>query len=426
MIVSTAFAVGLVDAMAGCMVRETDRRWFPGRAGRVTTRACGFRSRAPLLIVACGVVACGAEFAFAQHCPPQPQCVGPAIQTITIGGSFGNAGFGTGYGTQVSRAAWGGGWCGQPIVPSCGPVVAPCGPQWCSPCRPWGGWSFGWPGCGIGGWYGRSRFFGSQSIFIAGSGGSFFSGGVVPWVGPWWYGGGPANWLPGCAITPFGVVCSPYATLLPPGVGPQFGPAAIFPFFGATSTPRVGAIASRQAGRIGVARPVAAASVVPPQRTPRSSTEAGRRRAASLVAAGDRQVREADGDPTKLRAALASYRRAESVERDSPDTFIRQAIIHAALGDRAASDGAIARAVALDARLGARIAVPSGTGDADTVFGDHGPATGPTAVAARGDAIIRMIAGDREAGEAGSLDRLARQWSDRWIEGLGGLAVTAR
>jgi hypothetical protein len=37
-----------------------------------------------------------------------------------------------------------------------------------------------------------------------------------------------------------------------------------------------------------------------------------------------------------------------------------------------------------------------------------------------------MIAGDREAGEAGSLDHLARQWSDRWIEGLGGLAVTAR
>ena len=144
------------------------------------------------------------------------------------------------------------------------------------------------------------------------------------------------------------------------------------------------------------------------------------------MAAGDRQVREADGDPTKLRAALASYRRAESVERDSPDTFIRQAIIHAALGDRAASDGAIARAVALDARLGARIAVPSGTGDADTVFGDDGPATGPTAVAARGDAIIRMIAGDRQAGETGSLERLARQWSDRWIEGLGGLAVTAR
>lgn len=154
--------------------------------------------------------------------------------------------------------------------------------------------------------------------------------------------------------------------------------------------------------------------------------EAGRRRAASLVAAGDRQVREADGDPTKLRAALASYRRAESAERDSPDTFIRQAIIHAALGDRAASDAAIARAVALDARLAARITVPSGSGNAHAVFRDNGPATGPTAVAARGDAIIRTIAGDRETGEAGPLDRLARQWSDRWIEGWGGLAVTAR
>lgn len=423
---STALVERLVDATVGWMVRETERRSFPGRTGLVTTVACGVRSRAALPMLAFGIVACGAALAFAQPCPPQHQCVGPAIQTITIGGSFGNAGFGTGYGTQVSRAATFGGWCGQPVVPSCGPVVSPCGPQWCSPCRPWGGWSFGWPGCGIGGWYGRSRFFGSQSIFVAGSGGSFFSGGVVPWVGPWWYGGGPANWLPGCSITPFGVVCSPYATLLPPGVGPQFGPAAIFPFFGATATPRVGAIASRQAGRIGVTRQVAAASMAPPQRTPRSGTEAGRRRAASLVATGDRQVREADGDPTKLRAALASYRRAESVERDSPDTFIRQAIIHAALGDRAASDGAIAKAVALDARLGARIAVPSGSGDARTVFGDDAPATGPTAVQARGDAIIRMIAGDREAMPSGSLDRLARQWSDRWIEGLGGLAVSAR
>lgn len=384
------------------------------------------------VLVAMALWIATSEILLAQVCPPLPQCGGPVTQTITIGGSFGNAGFSSGYGVQVSRAAWGGGWCDGPLVSGCGPILPGCGPRWCGPCQPWGGWSFGWPGCGIGGWCGASRSFGVRSIFIGGGGGAFFSGGVVPWVAPWWFGGGPANWMPGCAMTPYGVVCSPYATLLPPGVGPQFGPAAIFPFFGAAAAPRVGSVAVRQAARVTAARQVAGAATATPPRVPRASTEAGRRRAAGLVAAGDRQVRDAEGDPMKLRAALATYRRAEAAERDSPDTFIRQAIVHAALGDGPASDQAIARAVALDARLGTRVEAARPDGNPvfhDQVFRDQGHGAGPTMIAARGEAIIRTIAGERRGVEAGSLGWLARRWSDRWDATAGrwaGLAAAAR
>lgn len=364
-------------------------------------------------------------------CAPRPVCGVSSGGAIGIGGSFGNAGFAAGYSMQLSRAAWsggwGGGWCGQPVFASA------CLPRWCGPCwpsfagcGPWGGgWSFGWPGRGIGGWYGGSRFFGSQSVVIGGLGGTFFSGAAVPCVSPWWWGGYPANWLPGCAVTPFGVVCSPYATLLPAGFGPQFGPAGVRPFLGAAVRPRSGHAAAAGPALVSRPRPPVPSTVVPglPSATVRRAAESGRRRAADLVAAGDRQVRAAAGDASMLRAALAAYRRAAAAERDCPDTFIRQAIVHAALGDRAAGDEALARAVALDARLAAPAPV---AGDArDPIFAaDTGPRR--SVLAARGDALIAAMAAPDEGGhEAADLAWVAQRWSACWVDGAAGLAGLA-
>lgn len=363
----------------------------------------------------------------AAGCAARPVRGVPFGGAIGSGGSFGNAGFASGYSMQLSRAAWSGGWCGQPAFASV------CLPRWCGPCwpsfsggAPWGGWSFGWPGCGIGGWYGGSRFYGSQTVVGGGLGGRFFSGAAVPCVSPWWWGGYPANWLPGCAVTPYGVVCSPYATLLPSGFGPQFGPAGVMPFLGASARPRNANPASAGVALASRPRPPAPSAVVPglPSATRRQAAESGRRRAAALVASGDRQVRHASGDATALRAALATYRRAEAAERDSPDTFIRQAIVHAALGDRAAGDEALARAVALDARLGA--AGEAVAGDAgDPIFAtSRGPRR--SALAARGAVLIAaMAAQDDGTHDAAGLAWVAQRWSARWGDGPDGLADLA-
>lgn len=389
--------------------------------------------RGAIAMVAVAVTSGAARVADAQviggaaGCVPRPVCGVSPGGAIGIGGSFGNAGFASGYSMQVSRVGWGGGWCGQPAFAS------PCLPRWCGPCwpsfsacAPWGGWSFGWPGYGLGGWYGGSRFFGSQTVVIGGLGGTFVSGAVVPGVSPWWWGGYPANWLPGCAVTPFGVVCSPYATLLPSGFGPQFGPAGVLPFLGASARPRPAMPVNGGVALASRPQPPAPAAVVPglPSATVRRATESGRRRAAALVSAGDRQVRAAAGDPAMLRAALATYRRAAAAERDCPDMFIRQAIVHAALGDRAAGDEALARAVDLDARLGA--AAEAVAGDAgDPIFAaSRGPRR--SALAARGDALIAAMAADDGGGrDAAGLAWVAQRWSARWGDGPAGLAGLA-
>jgi len=387
--------------------------------------------RGAIALVVCVAVSGASRVAVAQFvggaggCPPRPVCGVASGGTIGIGGSFGNAGFAAGYSMQLSRAAWSGGWSGG----WCGrPAFAPiCPPSWCGPsfpaCGPWGGWSFGWPGCGIGGWYGGSRFLGSQTVAIGGLGGTFFSGAAVPCVSPWWWGGYPANWLPGCAVTPFGVICSPYATLLPAGFGPQFGPAGVRPFLGSAARPRIG---TPPGAAVAVAsRPRPPLPGMPRGADRRAATESGRRRAADLVASGDRQVRAAAGDATALRVALATYRRAAAAERDCPDTFIRQAIVHAALGDRAAGDEALAKAVALDARLGA--AAEAGAGDTgDPVFSAR-PGSGRSVLAARGDALIAVMAEDDEGRrDAEGLAWLGQRWSARWVDGLGGLAAAVR
>lgn len=319
--------------------------------------------------------------------------------------AYGNAGFMGSRGVATatcgmrSSASWN----------SCGRV---CGPWWrggcgvpCSPCG--GGFWFGFPGLGFGGCYGASRYSSFESVSVSvpnGGTASFFSGSLVPFVtgqaviAGYGY---PANWMPGYLVAPGGVFFSPYAMPAPPGVGPVFGPAAIFPFLGADAAPNRGAAVATRAARPMlpiVARPVGGAV---------------RQRGMRLVEQGDRLLRDAAGDPARLRAALAAYRRAAAAVRDDPDTFVRQALAAVALGDEQAAAEAADRAIALDGRLAA--ARPRAAGpDVDPVF-DGAPADGPAPLVSRGLAILELIGGDR-AGDASArpLAELAARWSGRW------------
>ena len=318
--------------------------------------------------------------------------------------AFGNAGYAAGYsiaGTSFHRRG-AGYW-------SSGGV---CGPWWGGGCNlaggpaAGGGFWFGWPGLGFGGCQGASTWGGADTVILsvpAVGGASFFSGrqvpfvtGVVPVIGGW-----PVNWCPGYAFGPWGWY--PYAVPAPVGVGPQFGPAGIFPFLGADArhAPR-NAIA---AVRPPVARQVAAARVP----GPRLVNDAARRRAAGLVASGDRHLRTSRaGVPAGARAAVDAYRRAAAAAPDDPDIRIREALALVALGDVNAVDVALARATALDGRLAAG---PMRRGDAppDPVFGDRA-ADSPPPLAARGAAILREIGGV----DAADVEWLAARWGERW------------
>ena len=123
---------------------------------------------------------------------------------------------------------WRGGFYGAGFRPWCGPVFAP---------RCYGGW---------GGWYGGSRFAFSDSVYVAGPFGGFFSGAVSSYVigpGCGWrglgWGGGygfPCTYYPypygyGCwGYTP--IVVSPYGG----SIAPVYGPAGVLPFMGLSST----------------------------------------------------------------------------------------------------------------------------------------------------------------------------------------------
>ena len=83
----------------------------------------------------------------------------------------------------------------------------------------------------------------------------------------------------------------------------------------------------------------------------RPSNAIARLRAARLVAVGDRQLRDANGDPAQIRRAVDSYRRAAAIAGDQPDTFVREAIALGAIGEGGQADAAMAKAVAIDGRL---------------------------------------------------------------------------
>lgn len=298
----------------------------------------------------------------------------------------GNVGCRVGYGIGVGRS-WGWGFGGYGCLPrfSC---WRPCWSSYRAVCAA-PGYSFGWPGCGIGGWSGISSYYGTQSVSLAvpfGGGASFFSGAIVPYPVPY---------------------AVPYAV-------PAFAP---WPWFGGVTSPAAAAqgIARAQTVHPPVARaaglrpPVTVAQASPSARL-RASHPASRRRAADLVATGDRQLREAAGDARRLKAAAEAYRRAAAAAVDDPDIHIRHAIALVAAGRPADADAAARRAVAIDGRLGAE-------------QGDRGP-EGPAPLVARGAAILREIAAAHpEAAEP--MARLAAAWAGQEEGPLARLAAVS-
>ncbi|MCE9629987.1 MAG: hypothetical protein K8S94_04600 [Planctomycetia bacterium] len=342
---------------------------------------------------------------------------------------YGNVGYSAGYSMQrvgFCGPRWGG-WC-APRAAWCGPRwggwCAPrfnwggwCGPRWGWGCRPWGwrsacyapaysyGCSYGWPVS-----YGTSWYPSCESIYYSSPvGGSFFSGGLIPF--PTIGYGYPAV-VPGFVST--NTVATPVANL-----------ASVRP-----ALPQVQQVAatirdlrSRRAAAQQTA--VAPTAVAQTATRGRPSNAIARLRAARLVAVGDRQLRDAKGDPTLVRRAVDSYRRAGAIAGDQPDTFVREAIALVALGERGQADAAMAKAVAIDGRL-ADLPPARGNQPPDPVFGDRS-AEAEQPLAARGKAVLRQIGAETTAGDSDpAVQWLAGRWADRFGGVLNAVASNGR
>jgi hypothetical protein len=350
-------------------------------------------------------------------------CRGPYVAPTF---AYGNVGYAAGYSVATTRWGWGGGWCG----PRWGGW---CGPRWGWGCRPWA-WGCN-PGWGWGGWYGGTTYGCVDAVSLSvpiGGGATFFSGGFVPYpvcypaYGGWGY---PTTWLP------FGYGAAYGGGVLPSAFLPQFGPAGVLPYLGVTASTanaNAGAIVARTAAATS-ARPVIAAASQADGRSVaiRGSNGLARLRAARLVAVGDRNLREANGSRVKLTAALDAYQRAAAIAQDQSDTHVRQAITLVALGRQDQADQAVARAVAIDGRLGeTQMSGPVAGLQAnlthDPVFGGR-PAGTPDGFTVRGAAILREIGRQAGANDAAhdSVAWLADRWSQRWDRGLAALAANA-
>lgn len=275
---------------------------------------------------------------------------------------FVNRGFGYGWG--VGR-----GWCGPRL---CGPGFGWGYGFGYRPCVGWRSPWFGscWPGCG--GWYGGGFATGFESVYVSvpyGGGATFFSGSVVPYPVP--------IWAP-YAVPPFwfGDAGQPRAALTAVAAAPMPVQAAPLP----APPPRAVAAAAPAPG---LRRPVAAAA---------------RKRAAGLVAEGDRHLLASGGDRAGLTAAAAAYRRAVAAAADDPDLHIRHALVLTWLGRLEEAGQASARAVALDGRLAA--AAPG-----------HEPA-----VLVRGRRILQNLAAKLPEENAAARTTLAAI-EERWMGG---------
>ncbi len=343
-----------------------------------------------------------------------------------------------------TASAWFGRWHhgfhGAGFRPWCGPAFGP---------RFYGGW---------GGWYGGTRFAFSDSVYLGGPFGGFYSGGVRSYVvGPGWcgpiYGGGlyggwgggyglPCTYYPytyGIGYSP--IVVSPFSG----SIAPVYGPAGVLPFMGFSSlngTARVQSIAASgsimsPAAQLAALAP-ARGAVAPPAPqfagrnvnpaapgaaiVVRASNGAARLRAARLVAVGDRHLRTAIHDPAKLTAALDAYRRAATIAADQADTFLRQAIVLTALNRADDAARAVDRAVTIDARLGTDATAAMAAQQhlpPDPVFGDR-PDAGPTTLASRSTDLLARIFrevpdGDGQAVAAvAGANWIADRWSRQW------------
>lgn len=236
-----------------------------------------------------------------------------------------------------------------------------------------GGFWFGFPGLGFGGSQGSTRSLGgvgSTLTTMPGADGMISSGRLIPFV---------------TGVIPVVGSGSPTPATRP-GSGPLMLPST---------------------------RP--AAQTMPPQTQPpiRPSTPASRARARKLVAAGDRQLLSAGDGPAAARAALDEYRAAGRFAQDDCDILIRQAILHAALGQSDAAERALARAVLIDGRL----ATPRPSGEAS----EQSPWPGTTpAMATRGEAILCDLANSvdepltADGPARATLDWLAAAWQAHW------------
>lgn len=331
-----------------------------------------------------------------------------------------------------TASAWHGRWqrgfYGAGFRPWCGPVFGP---------RVYGGW---------GGWYGGTRFAFSDSVYVGGPFGGLFSGAVSsyvinPWNGYGWngcgwrgygwrgYGWNGCGWngygWNGCY--PYGYGCWGYPPIVvspyPASFGPVYGPAGVLPFMGLSARlpTRVSTGLSIRGAvpppapqlALGRAAPAAPATAI----AVRASNGVARLRAARLVAVGDRHLRTALRDSTKLAAALDAYRRAATIAPDQADTFLRQAIVLTALERADDAAKAVDRAVAIDARLGddatAAVAAQERL-PPDPVFGDR-PDTGPTTLISRSTGLLARIFPEQPADAGPAVPNwIATRWSQQW------------
>ena len=318
--------------------------------------------------------------------------------------------------------------------------------------RPWCGPAFG-PRVygGYGGWYGGTRFAFSDSVYVGGPFGGLFSGAVSsyvinPWNGFGWNGcgvrgygwrgygwGGGYGWN-GCY--PYGYGCWGYQPIVvspyPGSFGPVYGPAGVLPFMGLSARVPTRVSTGLSIGgtvpppapqlALGKAAPAAPAAAI----AIRASNGVARLRAARLVAVGDRHLRIALRDSTKLAAALDAYRRAATIAPDQADTFLRQAIVLTALERADDAAKAVDRAVAIDARLGddatAAVAAQERL-PPDPVFGDR-PDTGPTTLISRSTGLLARIFPEEPAAADPAVPAgpampavpnwIATRWSQQW------------
>ncbi|MFM7075364.1 MAG: hypothetical protein ACKO3G_04770 [Planctomycetaceae bacterium] len=306
--------------------------------------------------------------------------------TWGYGGCFpvvGTAWCGTGFAVGGTRFWSGSTFFGVPAWGGCFPVApfgwcAPtwCGPAWCAPV--WGGPAWCAPAWGGPAWGGPA--WGAPA---------FCGGGASAWYGGWnvgtaqgWNAGPARGWnLPCAAVAPR----RPAAALLA-------GQAPAEHAFGGRDALGGGVIDAAVAGTI------------------RSSNAEARRRAARLVKLGDGHLRDAVDEPIRLAKAIDAYRRAAAIAPDQPDVHLRHSIALVAAGKRTAADAAIARAVAIDARL----AEPAGGTGAEGAAERLAGLPAPTALDVRGGRLLARIfdAGGPD-GAAPEGNWIARSWAGR-------------
>lgn len=334
---------------------------------------------------------------------------------------IGNVSFGTGFACGGTRfwsgttifgvPAWNGfGGCGPVWTPAWGPV---CGPVWGVPA--WGGFGGCGPGWFGGGWVGPRW------------------GGVGAWYGGWnpgpgwgWNPGPAWGWNPGPArgwAIPFATVAPafprpglPVTAARPQPFGaPAFGLAAIQGPRTVRASRTILPTAPGAAERLG-GPPIDTAIEV----AIRTSNAPARARAARLVAVGDRHLRAAIDEPSKLAKAIDAYRRAATIAPDQPDTFLRQAIAFTAAGKPSSAATAVARAVAIEPRLAEDAADDRGGG---TIIAPH-PAVRSTPLVTRSSKLLSRIFATPESERNASSDNwIARRWQGREA---GAVLVAAR